>query len=297
MIVVTTPTGLIGSKLVKELLAAKEAVRVIARDPARLAADVRAQVEVVRGSSDDPSVLDAALAGAESLFLVVPPFFGAPDVTAYYLQFTGPAIAAMKRHGATRVVTVSGIGRRRPEAKAGAVTSAFAKDIALEQAGLHVRALWCPSFMENTLRNLPSLRADGVFVGMSRPDVKNPYVATRDIAAAGARWLCDRTWSGPGGAAVLGPEDMSADDMAATMTEVLGRPIQYRQISSEAYKAQLLKYGASEDFAQGLVDMQAEKDRGLDQTEPRTPENTTPTTFREWCGEVLKPAFFSTAAT
>jgi uncharacterized protein YbjT (DUF2867 family) len=79
MIVVTTPTGNIGSQVVKNLLAANEAVRVIARDPARLAAEIRAKVEVVPGSSDDESVLTRALEGAESLFLVVPPSFTTND--------------------------------------------------------------------------------------------------------------------------------------------------------------------------------------------------------------------------
>ena len=36
--------------------------------------------------------------------------------------------------------------------------------------------------------------------------------------------------------------------------------------------------------------MAAAKNNGLDNAEPRTPENTTPTSFRQWCEEVLKPA-------
>lgn len=295
MIVVTTPTGFIGSALVKDLLAAGEAVRVIARDPGRLAPEVRERVELVVGSSGDEAVLSLALAGAESLFLVVPPFFGAPDVTAYYRSFTLPAIAAMKRNGVRRVVTVSGIGRR-VEVDAGVVSSSLAKDIELERAGLDVRALWCPGFMENRLRDIPSLRAQGVFVSPSRPDVKAPFVATRDIAAVAARLLRDRGWSGPGGVAVLGPEDLSIDDMAAIMTDVLGRPVRHQRIPADAYQAQLIAYGASEDFARGLVAMHEAKDRGLDHSEPRTAENTTPTSFRTWCVEVLRPAFAGQAS-
>jgi uncharacterized protein YbjT (DUF2867 family) len=295
MIVVTTPTGFIGSKLVRELLAAREALRVVVRDPDKLPVDVRAQVDVVRGSSDDASVLERALAGAESLFHVVPPFFGAPNVNEYYLQFTRPAILALKRNGVRRVVTVSGIGRHSiasggAVAKAGPVTAAFAKDAEFERAGLHMRALWCPSFMENVLRSLDSLRSQGMFAGPSLPDVKAPFVAARDIAAVGARLLRDRTWTGAGGVAVLGPEDLSPDGQAAILSDVLARPIRYQQLPAAAYKAQLLRYGASEDFAQGLLDMHAEKDRGLDLSEPRTPENTTPTSFRVWCREVLVPA-------
>jgi len=289
MIVVTTPTGLIGSKLVEDLLAAGESVRVIARDPGKLAPAVRAKVEAIQGSSDDPAVLGHALAGAESIFHVVPPFFGARDVTAHYLGFTRPVIAAMKQNGVKRVVTVSGIGRR-VDTNAGAVSSAFVKDEELERAGLDVRALWCPGFMENMLRNLDSLRTQSAFFAPSRPDVRAPHVATRDIAAVAARLLRDRAWTGPGGVAVLGPEDLSPDDKARVMSEVLGRPIRYQQVPVDGYKAQLLRYGASEEFAQALIDMLAAKDDGLDSSEPRTPENTTPTSFREWCSSVLKPA-------
>jgi uncharacterized protein YbjT (DUF2867 family) len=289
MIAVTTPTGFIGSKLVKELLAANEAVRVIARNPDKLPEAVRGRVEVVRGSSDDAEVLDRALAGAESLFHVVPPDFSAPSVMQYYLQFTRPVITAMKRHGVSRVVTVSAIGRG-VDVKAGPVMAALAKDVELERAGLDVRALWCPGFMENMLRNLESLRSGGVFFGPSRSDVKSPYVATRDIAAVAARLLRDRSWKGPGGVAVLGPEDLSIADMATILGEVLKRPIQYQQVPAETYKAQLMQYGASEDFAQGLIDMHAAKDQGLDHAVARTPESTTPTSFRAFCSEVLEPA-------
>jgi uncharacterized protein YbjT (DUF2867 family) len=289
MIVVTTPTGLIGSKLLELLLSAKEAVRVVARHPEKLPPAIRDRVEVVVGSSDNEGVLDRALAGAESLFHVVPPNFAASNVTEYYLQFTRPACAAMKRNGVSRVVTVSGIGRR-VNAKAGVVTSSLAKDVEFERAGFNVRALWCPGFMENMLREVQSLRAQGVFVAPRRPDVKAPYVATQDIAASAARLLRDRSWTGAGGLAVLGPEDLTLDDMAAITGEVLGRPVRFQQIPAESYKAQLLRYGASEDFAQGLIDMYEAKDRGLDSSEPRTPETTTPTTYRAWCTEVLKPA-------
>ena len=47
MIVVTAPTGLVGHQVLENLLDRDEPVRVIARDPNRLAAGVRERVEVV----------------------------------------------------------------------------------------------------------------------------------------------------------------------------------------------------------------------------------------------------------
>jgi uncharacterized protein YbjT (DUF2867 family) len=292
MIVVTTPTGNIGLQVVKHLLAANEAVRVIVRDGAKLAPEVQGKVDVVEGSSDDEKVLSRAFEGAESLFWVVPPSFTTNDDTEYYFQFTRPACRAIQSQGVKRVVTVSGLGRGIA-VDAGPVTASFVKDQEIERTGVEFRALWCPGFMENMLRQLEPLKHQGMFFLPSRPDIKAPQVATRDIASSGTKLLLDRSWTGQGGLAVLGPEDLSLDDMAGIMTEVLGKPIRFQSIPGEAYKAQLVKFGASENFAQGLVDMHAAKDKGLDSAEPRTAENTTPTTFRHWCEEVLKPAVLS----
>ena len=292
MIVVTTPTGNIGSKLVKELLSADAKVRVIVRDPAKLAPEVRDKVEVVKGSTDDESVLSDAFEGAESLFWVVPPSFRANNDENYYLGFTRPACSAIKRFDVKRVVAVSGLGRG-VQVKAGPVTASFAKDVEIERTGVDFRALWCPGFMENMLGSIATIKSDGVFYVPSPPDLRIPFVATRDIAAAGAKLLLDHSWTGQGGVAVLGPEDLSYDDMALTLTDVLGFPVRFQRITGEALKAQLIKSGANEVFAQGIVDMRAAKANGLDNTEPRTAENTTPTTFRQWCEEILKPAVMS----
>ncbi len=258
MIVVTTPTGHIGSQVVQNLLAANEAVRVIARRPDRIAPEVRAKVEIVQGSSDDESVLMRALDGAKGLFLVVPPSFTTNDDKEYYLQFTRPVCRAIVSQRVKRVVSVSGVGRR-VGVQAGPVTASFAKDAEIEKTGVKFRALWCPSFMENMLPAIPSLKQHCMFSNSGRPDVKAPFVATRDIASSGAKLLLDRSWTGQGGLAMLGPEDLSFDDMADIMTDVLRRPIRFQSVPGEAYKAQLMKFGASEASAQSLVEMHAAK--------------------------------------
>lgn len=289
MILVTTPTGQIGSQLVGQLLAADETVRVLVRDPAKLSPEVQEKVDIVQGSSDKEDVLMRALAGVESVFHVVPPSFLTKDNNERYLQFTRPVCRAMKANGTERVVSVSGMGRG-VAVNAGPVTASFLKDAEFESTGVNFRALWCPGFMENMLRQVGPLKEQGMFFLPSNPDLKAPLVATRDIASSAAKLLLDRSWTGQGGLAVLGPEDLSLNEMAEILSEVLGKSIRYQQISGEAYKAHLVKLGATEEMAQSLVDMFAAKDNDLDRSERRTPENTTPTTFRQWCEEVLKPA-------
>jgi hypothetical protein len=74
------------------------------------------------------------------------------------------------------------------------------------------------------------------------------------------------------------------------MSEVLGKAVRYQQIPAHALKDRLTGAGMSDAMAQGTVDMMVAKDQGLDNAERRTPESTTPTSFRRWCEEVLKPA-------
>ena len=291
MIVITAPTGLIGHQVLDNVLGGGKPVRVIVRDPSRLPAEARERVEVVPGSHGDIGVVDRAFAGADAVFWLVPPDPHADNVEAAYVDFTRPACDAFKRHEVRRVVGISALGRGTAAAgHAGLVTASLAMDDLIASSGVSYRALTMPSFMDNLLRQVPAIKSQGMFFTPISGDRKLPSCATRDIAATAAWLLLDDSWSGPGHVAVLGPEDLSFNDMAQIMSEVLGRPVRYQQIPAEALKNRLTGAGMSDAMAQATVDMMVAKDHGLDNAEPRTPESTTPTTFHQWCEEVLKPA-------
>ena len=63
--------------------------------------------------------------------------------------------------------------------------------------------------------------------------------------------------------------------MAQIISEVLGREVRFQQITFEAYKDRFTGFGMSEAMAQGMTDMAAAKNQGLDNAVQRTPENTT----------------------
>jgi len=291
MIVITAPTGLIGHQVLDNVLGSGEPVRVIVRDPSRLPAQARERVEVVPGSHGDTDVVDQAFAGADAVFWLVPPDPHADSVEAAYVEFTRPACDAFKRHEVGRVVGISALGRGTAVAgHAGLVTASLAMDDLIASSDVSYRALTMPSFMDNLLRQVAPIRNRGVFSTPISGDRRLPTCATRDIAAVAARLLLDDSWRGPGHVAVLGPEDLSFNDIAQIMSEVLDQPVRYQQIPAEALKNRLTGAGMSEAMAQATVDMMVAKDQGLDNAEPRTLESATPTSFRQWCEEVLKPA-------
>lgn len=293
MIVITAPTGNIGHQVLDGVLAGDQPVRVIVRDPAKLPADVRGRVEVVQGSHGDPQVVARAFDGAQALFWLLPTDRQAASPDEAYAGFTRPAAEAIRSHGVNRVVDVSALGRGTPYAgQAGLVTASLAMDDLIASTGVAFRALTMPSFMDNLLRQVRAIKEQGMFSDTVSPGRKQPTVATRDIAAVAARLLLDDTWTGQAEVPLLGPEDLSGDDMAAIISEVLGTPVRYQQTPAQALKDRLTSFGASSAMAQGMLDMMIAKDNGLDNGVARTPQNAidTPTTFRQWCEETLEPA-------
>ncbi|RUU31968.1 NAD(P)H-binding protein [Mesorhizobium sp. M6A.T.Ce.TU.016.01.1.1] len=294
MIVVTTPTGSIGHQVLDALLDSGEPIRVIARDPSRLSSHTRQRVEVVQGSHGDIDVVNRAFTGADAVFWLVPPDFHAENVEAAFVDFTRPACDAIKSQGVKRVVAVSALGRGTAmAAKAGHVSASLKMDDLIASTGVGYRALTMPSFMDNILRQVKPIKSQGIFFSPISMDRKLPTCAIRDIAAVAARLLLDPSWSGQDCVPILGPEDLSFNDMAQIMSQVLGKPVRFEQISFEAFRAGFIERGASEAFAQAMVDMLEAKNEDLDTAEPRTPESATPTSFRQWCEEVLKPAVAS----
>ena len=289
MIVVTTPTGNIGSQVLKDLLASNEPIRVIARDPDRLAPEARKRVEVVVGSHGDGAVVTRAFQDADSVFWVVPPDPRAASVEAAYVDFARPAVKALRQQGVKRVVGVSALGRGTPWAKhAGLATASLAMDDLIASSGVSYRALTMPSFMDNLLRQAETITKNGVFSLPIDGERKLPSAASSDVADVAARLLLDHSWTGVASVPVLGPEDLSYNNMARVLSEVLGRPVRFEQISNDAFKARLMGRGMSEAMAQGNVDMWIAKGNGIDNAVKRTPESSTPTTFRDWASRVFR---------
>jgi uncharacterized protein YbjT (DUF2867 family) len=294
MIVITTPAGQIGRQVLGNLLDSGEQLRVIARDPSQLPAEIRDDLDIVEGSHGDAAVVDKAFAGADAVFWLTPADPRAPSVDAAFAGFTRPAAEAFKKHGVGRVVGVSMLGRGTPwAAQAGFVTGSLAMDDLIAASAVAYRALTNPYFMEDTARQAESIKNQGLFTSPIAGDRKRPTVATRDIAAAASRLLLDASWSGVEEVPLLGPEDLSYNDMAGIMSQVLGEGVRFQQIRFEAYKDRFIRLGTSDAMAQGYTDMAWAKNEGLDNGVQRTPQNSTPTGFRQWCEEVLKPTVAS----
>jgi len=104
-------TGRTGKRVLVKALAAGYRVRVLVRDPARL--DVESdRLEVVTGDVTDPKAVAETVAGSQAVLSLFGHVKGSPKT----LQSDGTRaiVEAMKAHGVSRIVTLSGGGLRAP---------------------------------------------------------------------------------------------------------------------------------------------------------------------------------------
>jgi len=289
-ILITTPSGKIGSRIVAELLAPEFSVRVIAREPQRLAREIREQVEVIRGSVDDPATLRRGLDGVESLFWCVPAeSLQETKVEQHYERFACAAWQAIREAGTSRVVTISAGGKGRAS-QAVPISGLHAMEEILNESGAAIRHLRCGFIMENFLSQLQPICEQGLISYPIPGDVPIPMIAATDIADAALWRLVRRDWHGVEGVAIHGPEALSFNQAAAVMEQTLERPVRYQEASANGYIGALVEAGASAEYARGQVEMFSELARVITDAERGTAEFTMPISLADWVEKELRPA-------
>lgn len=281
-ILVTTPNGNIGRRIIPELLSPEFSVRVITENPAALPAEIREQVEVVVGSVTDPATLLAALDDVESLFWCVP---GAgkneTDIQGHYERFARVLCGTVRQAGTPRIVTISAVGRGLVR-NAGPISGLHAMEEILNESGAAIRHLRCGLFMECLIPQARYIFDRGVVSFPISGEVAVPLVAAHDVADVALRWLVRDDWNGVERIAVMGPERLSFNQVAAVLEEVLERPVQYREAPVNQYVQSLTALGASVEYAHGLVQMFGELAKGLEGMEESIAGPGTSTRLAAW---------------
>lgn len=284
-VVVTTPTGKVGSRVVRLLLQAGLRPTVLARHPDRLNPEIRSLVDVVPGDQGDADAVLRATAGADALYWVDPP----PqenDPVATSARLGAVAARAVRENGVARVVFQSSVGAER-RTGVGLIDGLARTEELLDDTGAAVLHLRCGYFMTNLVDDAEGLRA-GVLSTTMRVDRPMPWVDPRDVADVAAVTLLSTGWSGRRVLAVHGPADLTFVEVAQVVSEVTGHPVRAVQISDDDLRTGLRAAGLSEPQVEGFVGMGRGLREGFVPADPRTPLTTTPTTLRSWVAEHLR---------
>jgi uncharacterized protein YbjT (DUF2867 family) len=298
MYLVLGASGNTGHVVAKTLLARQQKVRVVGRNAAHLQTFAAQGAEVFIGDVTDASAVAKALQQADSAYVMVPPDLTSNDPLGHYDRVGDAIVGAVKNAQVKNVVALSSIGAHKPSGT-GPVVGLHNFEQKLSQiAGTNVLFLRPAYFMENTLPQAAVIRMMGAVAGPLRPDLKLPMIATRDIGSAAADALLKLDFRGKQTRELLGQCDLNYTEVATIIGKAIGKPdLKYVQPPNDQMRAALVQSGMSEQLAELLLEMTGSLNSGdMRGLEPRTPRNTTATSFETFVAEVFVPAYQQQAA-
>jgi uncharacterized protein YbjT (DUF2867 family) len=126
----------------------------------------------------------------------------------------------------------------------------------LKASGLKYTILRPNGFMQNiVMYNAPSIRSQGAFY-QALGDAKISLIDLRDIAAVAAKALTEPQAHAGKTYELNGPEALSNGEVAARISRVAGRPVQYVDIPDEAQRKAMLEIGMPEWQVTALLELQ-----------------------------------------
>jgi uncharacterized protein YbjT (DUF2867 family) len=239
VVVVTGATGQQGGAVVKSLLERGHEVRAVTRstESAKAKALAKTGVRLVQASLEDTAALTRALDGATSLFAMTTPFESGPQ--AETRQGLSAADAA-KAAGVHLVFTSVGSANR--QTGIGHFDSKYEVEKHIAKIGARATILAPVFFMENILLGRDQL-AKGVYASPLPPARQLAQVAVADIGAVAARILEDPARF-VGKRFDLASDELTGNDVVATLSRVVGRPFTYFQVPLDVIRQRMGEEGA-----------------------------------------------------
>jgi len=195
--VITGGAGHVSKPLVENLLAAGAEVTVIGRNPENLKPLTDKGAKAAIGSVDDVSFLTDTFAGADAIYTMVPPNFGATNWKDYIEQVGKNFAEAIKGANIKYVVNLSSVGAHLPEG-CGPVTGLHRVEQVLNKLeDVNIKHLRPAFFFDNFLGNLQMVKQMNI-IGGNYGDAAAKMVLTSpaDIAAVAAEELLHLNFKG-----------------------------------------------------------------------------------------------------
>jgi uncharacterized protein YbjT (DUF2867 family) len=235
-LILVTTVGKVGSETVRRLRERDAAVRVLVRDPAKAALLAAAGAEIAEGDLDAPATIDDAMTGVSTVVLV------SPAVPAQELN----VVASAARAGAGHVVKAtskasadSPIARRRWQAEI---------EAGLAASGIPHTLLRSNAYMQNFLALAPAITKTSSF-GSAAGKGRSGLVDARDVAAVAAEVAVSPAAHAGQAYWLTGPGLISNYDVAAILSELLGRTITYQELTVEENTEAMISAGVPEQIA------------------------------------------------
>ncbi|MFA9477396.1 NmrA/HSCARG family protein [Phycisphaerales bacterium AB-hyl4] len=236
-VLVTGATGQQGGAVTRHLLKRNFEVRALTRDPNKAAARSLTEqgVDVVQGDLNDRASVDNAINGVQGVFSVQ---------SFWEVGFDGEVMQGKQLADAAKEANVehfvySSVGSAQHDTGIPHFDSKWQIEQHIREIGLPCTILRPVFFMDNW--QMPMLR-DMIFGGQLlqplSPDTSLQQIAVDDIGAFAAMAFDDRdAWLGR--EVDLAGDELTMNDLVATFSRVIGRPVTYQQVPWDAFEQQM----------------------------------------------------------
>jgi uncharacterized protein YbjT (DUF2867 family) len=291
--VILGASGNTGSIVANFLLSKGKKVRVVGRDSGRLQRFALLGAEALTATVSDATALTKAFSGARAAYLMLPPAKSREEQ-----ERDSDGIAkAVKESGLRYAVHLSSYGAQVAEGT-GPVSGLRSSEQKLNAIdGLNVLHLRAAYFMENNLAAIGVIHGMGIFGNALLPDLKIPMAATRDVGDYAAQRLLHLDFSGKQTRELLGERDLSMTEATAVIARGIGKPdLRYQQFPYDQVQQVLTELGVPPKGAAMYIEMYKAINAGvLVPLEPRSKENTTPTSIEQFVQDVFTAAYHGKA--
>jgi uncharacterized protein YbjT (DUF2867 family) len=284
-ILVTGATGRIGSQLISRLARHNDlAVRAFVRDTRKTAPLLASGADLALGHFEDPQSLRVAMEGIDTVLLITP---ASRDARAH----ASSVLAAAQTSGVRKIVRIS-VFKAVADGPSAITRLHGRTDIEIQESGLTYTILRPPFFMQNLVfLAADSIKREGrLYFGIG--DGRLGMIDLRDIVDCAESCVVseaydDRIFT------VTGPESIGFTEIAARLSHVLGRPVQYVPVPPEAVERSIRALGMDEWYAQVMRDLCRAYSRNWGDLITDSVAHLTgkaPRSFDEFAREVMVPA-------
>ena len=253
-ITLTGSLGNISKPLAKQLISAGHDVTIVSSK-----ADKTAGIEVLGakaaiGLVSDAAFLTKVFTGADVVYTMVPPNFGAADYRKYVGDTARNYAEAIKKAGVKRVVNLSSIGADI-DGGTGQISGVHDGEIVLNGLeGVAIRHLRAGFFYVNLYANIDMIKNLGFIGANYGADTRLVMVHPEDIADAVAEEL-QSSFTGKS-VRYITSDDRTAGQVASALGAAIGKPeLQWVEFTDEQALAGMLQAGLPEPISKNFIEM------------------------------------------
>jgi uncharacterized protein YbjT (DUF2867 family) len=252
MNLVTGATGNVGSSLIKALISKREKVTVITRDRSKAEKMFGNPVEIVQADIMDTESLHQIFTRGSAIFVLNPSADPSGNTDIEERKTAKSLVAALQQLDMKRLVVESTMGNQPGDHK-GDLGVLYELEQDIKELPYDYRIIRPTYYMSNWKNSISEVKETGELSSFYPADFKFPMVAPDDIGALASELMTTEKAAriNP----ILGPEEYSANDVAAALGETLSRNVKVKVIPRKEWENFYQSIGFSAEAAESYANM------------------------------------------